>query len=325
MAVINKTTTITTLLSIAILNSNVYVSGFSLPMFTEQAAMQKTTPSKTDGVEIELPNWDELFGRIQEVSPLAGLALNGGQGGFDTADKEYGSKMKWKKIEANNRKTVHQIDKIDNFQNLGCPIVRFRSSLEGPCHGMKFADFIMNFEERKNWDPQIEDVDEIYPIYDVDAANIAMDFKYGDCKRLGIGYCQTKSNPLVDGREQLILCGIQKLPNKSTVIFGTELEEWHNHLFPQDRERHTRAKSHLFSTTLVPTGPNSFDVEYILQLEVGGNLPNFLTTPVLVETVKSMFNYAKKTFADEEIMASWVENDNEDDIIAGRHGLLMPL
>merc|ERR1711976_469366 len=148
----------------------------------------------------------------------------------------------------------HQIEKIDNFQGLGCPIVRFRASLKGPCIGMKFASFILDLGDRLKWDPQIEQVDEIFPIYDVDAANIAMDFQYGDCKRLGIGYCQTKSNPVVDGREQLILCGIQDMPNHSTVIWGTELEEWHNHLFPQDIPRRTRAKSHLFASTLVPTG-----------------------------------------------------------------------
>jgi len=186
----------------------------------------------------------------------------------------------------------------------------------------------MNLEERAKWDPQIENVDEIYPVYDVDAANIAMNFKYLDCKRLGIGYCQTKSNPIVDGREQLILCGIQEAQNKACVIWGTEMEEWHNYLFPQDKKRHTRAKTHLFSTTLVPTGPDSFDVEYVLQLEVGGNLPTFLTTPILVETVKQMFKYAKKTFADDEIMAPWVNETEEqikDFMIAERHSLLMPL
>jgi hypothetical protein len=296
-------------------------------MFTEQKTMQRTTPSKTDGVEIEIPNFDELFGRIKEVSPLAALAIDGKEGNFQVADELYPSCLKWKKVESNKRKTVHQIEKIDNFQGLGCPIVRFRASLKGPCIGMKFASFIMDLEERKKWDPQIEQVDEIFPIYDVDAANIAMDFQYGDCKRLGIGYCQTKSNPVVDGREQLILCGIQDMPNQSTVIWGTELEEWHNHLFPQDIPRRTRAKSHLFASTLVPTGPDSFDVEYILQLEVGGNIPAFLTTPILVQTVKGMFNYAEKTFGDEEVMAPWVKQQEEiqDSMIAERQQLLMPL
>jgi len=298
-----------------------------MPMFTEQKTMQRTTPSKTDGVEIEIPNFDELFGRIKEVSPLAALAVDGKEGNFQVADELYPSSLKWKKLESNKRKTVHQIEKIDNFQGLGCPIVRFRASLKGPCIGMKFASFIMDLEERKKWDPQIEQVDEIFPIYDVDAANIAMDFQYGDCKRLGIGYCQTKSNPVVDGREQLILCGIQDMPNQSTVIWGTELEEWHNHLFPQDIPRRTRAKSHLFASTLVPTGPDSFDVEYILQLEVGGNIPAFLTTPILVQTVKGMFNYAEKTFGDEEVMAPWVKQQEEiqDSMIAERQQLLMPL
>jgi len=105
------------------------------------------------------------------------------------------------------------------------------------------------------------------------------------------------------------------------------LEEWHNHLFPDDIPRHTRAKSHLFATTLQPTGPESFDVEYILQLEVGGNLPNFLTTPILVETVKGMFKSAEKVFGNEEIMAPSIKPEDEIDdiIIAERHSLLMPL
>lgn len=323
-----KATILAIVFSVASLSSPTsMVSAFSMPMFTEQKTMQRTTPSKTDGVEIEIPNFDELFGRIKEVSPLAALAIDGKEGNVQVADELYPSCLKWKKVESNKRKTVHQIEKIDNFQGLGCPIVRFRASLKGPCIGMKFASFIMDLEERKKWDPQIEQVDEIFPIYDVDAANIAMDFQYGDCKRLGIGYCQTKSNPVVDGREQLILCGIQDMPNQSTVIWGTELEEWHNHLFPQDIPRRTRAKSHLFASTLVPTGPDSFDVEYILQLEVGGNIPAFLTTPILVQTVKGMFNYAEKTFGDEEVMAPWVKQQEEiqDSMIAERQQLLMPL
>lgn len=319
---------ITLLLSLTVASvTNMGVSAFAVsnPMFTEQRTMQKTTPSKTDGVEIEIPNFDELFNRIREVSPLADMACEGDTGSFEDADEKYGSDLKWKRVERKPRNTVFQIDKIDNFQGLGCPIVRFRATIQGPCVGVKFARFIMDLEERAKWDPQIDQVDEIYPIYDVDAANIAMGWKYGDCKRLGIGYCQTKSNPIVDGREQLILCGIQDFSttNNATVIWGTELEEWHNHLMP-DCERHTRAKSHLFSTTLMPVSPTEFHVEYILQLEVGGKIPSFLTTPILVETVKQMFKYAKKTFADEEIMAPWVQKrENDAMMIDERLSLLM--
>ena len=183
----------------------------------------------------------------------------------------------------------------------------------------------MDLEERERWDPQILEVDEIYPIYDTEAANLAMGVgKYGDCNKLGIGYCQTKSNIVVDGREQLTLCGIQDFATGSTLIWGTEMEETHNHLFP-DCERHTRAKSHLFSTCLVPTGPDSFDVEYVLQLEVGGNIPAFLTQPILVETVKSLFNHARKVFLDEEEIAPYIKNEEDlkNEVVDERHSILM--
>lgn len=271
-------------------------SAFSTPVFQESTTLRRTAPSRTEGVEIELPNFDELFYRVQRVSPLAKQVLEGGaDGGFASIDKNP-SDMKWKVLESNKNRVVHHIDKIENFQNLNCPIVRFRSSLKGPCVGEKFAGFIMHLDERKRWDTQIADVDEIYPVYDLATANLAMGMgRYGDCTRLGVGYCQTKSNVVVSPREQLTLCGIQEFECGSTVIWGTEMEEWHNHLLPEG-ERHPRAKSHLFCTTLVPTGPDSFDVEYVLQLEIGGKIPTFLTTPIVTQTVKDLFNHAKGIF-----------------------------
>ena len=66
------------------------VHAFSSPIFQETAALQRTAPSKTAGVEIELPDFDEFFGRIQVVSPLARLAIEGGGagegGGFAAVD-----------------------------------------------------------------------------------------------------------------------------------------------------------------------------------------------------------------------------------------------
>lgn len=306
-------------------------SGFTLPMFHESISMQKTTPSKTDGVEIELPDFDELFGRIQQVSPLARLAIEGGGsgpgGGFGKVDDTAWSKEmgKWKVIDSNKNRALHRIDKIDNFQNLGCPIVRFRASLKGPCSGAKMAQFIMDLDERKKWDPQIEEVEEIFPIYDTEAANLAMGVgKYGDCSTLGIGYCKTKSNIITDGREQLSLCGLQNFMDGSCIIWGTEMEDWHNHLFP-DGERRTRAKSHLFSTCVVPTGPDTFDVEYVLQLEIGGKIPSFLGTPVIVETVRSFFKHAEKVFADDTIMTPYkIEMEEQmEEMISERHSLFM--
>jgi len=65
-------------------------SAFSTPIFQETATLQRTAPSKTVGVEIELPDFDEMFRRIQAVSPLARLAVQGGGsgegGGFGAVD-----------------------------------------------------------------------------------------------------------------------------------------------------------------------------------------------------------------------------------------------
>ena len=236
--------------------------------------------------------------------------------------------MKWKTIESNKRKNVHHIEKIDNFKGLGSPLLRFRSSMKGPCVSEAFANFIMNLDERSKWDPQIADVREVYPVGDLDAANIAMGFgKYGDCSRLGVGYCQTKAAFGVSPREQLTMCGIQDFQDGSTVIWGTEMEEWHNHLLPgDDSDRHVRAKSHIFSTTLVPTGEDSFDVEYVLQMDLGGGLPTWLSTPVIVDTVKGLFRHAENFFEGEEgsDLHRWIEQKAQDDSFLNRHSILLP-
>jgi hypothetical protein len=229
------------------------------------------------------------------------LAIEGGGsgegGGFAAVDETSPAGMQWKKVESNKRKLVHQIDKIDNFQNLGPPLMRWRASMQGPCHGMKFAEFIMNAQRRQSWDPQIDNVSELYPINDLDAANIAMGCgKFGDCQKLGVGYTLTKPHPIgISPREQLTLCGIQNFDDGSSVIWGTELEEWHNHLMPAG-ERLARARSHLFSIALVPTGENSFDAEYSLQLDFGGSLPHWMTASIVLESVKGMFGVAQPFF-----------------------------
>jgi len=315
-----------------VLSSATSANAFTNAIFQESATAQRTAPSKIEGVEIELPNFDELFGRIQQVSPLARVAMQRAQSddkrGFLAADYDKHPEMKWKTVENNKKRTVHKIEKIDNLKGLGVPILRFRSSLKGPCVSEAFANFIMNVDERSKWDPQIAQVLEMYPIHDLDAANIAMGFgKYGDCSRLGVGYCQTKAAFGVSPREQLTMCGIQDFQDGSTVIWGTEMEEWHNHLLPgSDEDRHVRAKSHIFTTTLVPTGEDSFDAEYVLQMDLGGGLPNFLTTPVICDTVKSLFKHAEKFFQGEEgsDLEKWIEQQARDDSFLNRHSILMP-
>lgn len=80
------------------------------------------------------------------------------------------------------------------------------------------------------------------------------------------------------------------------MLWGIELEEDQNHLFPLEQpKRQPRSTSHLFATTIIPTGDDTFDVEYILQIEIGG-FPGWLTGPIVVETVKKMFRFANGYF-----------------------------
>jgi len=92
-----------------------------------------------EGVEIELPNLVLLFDRITQASPLAKQVIehgNNGDGrlGFEFVDDEH-PEVLWRKVESNKRKTVHKIEKADSFQNVNVPLLRFRSTIKGPCIG----------------------------------------------------------------------------------------------------------------------------------------------------------------------------------------------
>lgn len=67
-----------------------FASGFSNALFQKAPSAQQKAPSRTpDRVEIELPDFDELFNRVQQVSPLAQVAIEsandvaGYTGGFN--------------------------------------------------------------------------------------------------------------------------------------------------------------------------------------------------------------------------------------------------
>lgn len=274
------------------------VDAFGSTLFQEQAAQQTKAPAIQPGIEIELPDFDELFSRIQQTSPLAKLAFNGGGGevngkrGLAALESMPASEdFEWKSVENNRDRLVHDLQKIEKFQGLNAPLLRFRCNLKGPVLPHLFTSFLTTNEFRSKWDESLADICENYPVEDLDAVNMALGFgKYGKCTKLGVGYCTTKPVFGVDSREQLTMCGIQELDNGSSIIWGTEMAEtWHDHLLPDDEMRRTRAKSHLFATTLIPTGRDSFDVEYVMQLEFGGKMPNFLTTPIVIDSVKTMF------------------------------------
>lgn len=256
------------------------------------AAPVSTRKEWNTGVEIELPDFETLFDRVQVASPLAKHVMEGNSGGFDECGSDT---LKWKKLESNSRKTVHQIDKLDSYQNVKTPLLRFRSSIKGPLIGERFSHFIMDLDERKKWDMACAKNHEVYPIDDLDAVNAVFgdEEKYGTCTRVGVGYTQTKQS-VISPREQLIIGGMQEFKNGATMLWGTEMEEQHNYLLPEG-QRHTRAKSHLFAATLAPTD-DGFDIEYLLQMDVGGGVPHFLTTPALVDAIKKLFDHTKRYF-----------------------------
>jgi hypothetical protein len=295
---------------------------------TSPAFLRQTNPFKTEGLDI-VPDFDGLFRKIQEVSPLARQVISGdslakGMMGLLGLEEDEDKNLKWKTMERKPSATVHQIDKLDSFNGLSTPIFRFRASLKGPLVGEFFGRYILDLQERKKWDAQIEDVREIVPINDLDSANIAMG-GFGDCSRLGIGYGQTKAALGITPREQLFMYGLQSFQCGSCVIWGTELDEKHNNLLP-DGKRHTRAKSHLFSATLTPTGEDSFDVEYVLQLDIGGNIPKWLTTPVMIDTVKNLFNVAAAEFSQgfDGILGEFLRQNTNEDYPANKQLLLIP-
>ena len=316
---------ITTTWSFSVI-STTKTNAYQSPVFPNDET-KRTTPSAVDNIDIELPDFEQLYERIRYTSPLACMVMDNVDGDFQKADELYPSDLKWKMIESHPKRTVHKIEKIENFQKLGCPIVRFRASIDGPCVGMKFVDYIVNEKERAKWDPQIDKVTNLYPAYDVNDGNIETHFKYGEFKMLGVGYTLTKPYMMIDGREQLTLCALQELPNKGALIWGVELEPRHDDKFPSDTVRRTRARTHIFSVALAPTNDGkSFDAEYVLQLDTGGNLPAFVTTMVLIDTVKHMFDAAKKDFGNDDMMRPWVQsiNDTKDEGIAERFGILVP-
>jgi hypothetical protein len=70
---------ISRLSAVVILSLAAPAQAFSSTLFPQAPTAQQTFPSKTGGVEIELPDFDDLFSRIQQVSPLARVAIEGGE------------------------------------------------------------------------------------------------------------------------------------------------------------------------------------------------------------------------------------------------------
>lgn len=193
------------------------------------------------------------------------------------------------------KKLVHQISKIDNFQGKQAPLLRLRSNLRGPLQsrGFVFSQLLTDFDLRTKWDPNVA---ENYPLHeplDMSMVDDAMMYRFGETRRFGVGYVRTKQT-VVSPREQLTMCGVQEFPSGSSLVWGVEVEDDQNHLFPEGR-RLLRSRSHLFSAALIPKGEEEFDVEYVIQIEVG-KFPAWLTGPVVAETLKGLFRFSNTYF-----------------------------
>jgi hypothetical protein len=62
----------------------------------------------------------------------------------------------------------------------------------------------------------------------------------------------------------------------------------------------------------------------VLQLDIGGKIPLWLTTPIMIDTVKNLFNVAKDEFAgiSGNLQAFITEKANQC-LVSDRHSLLM--
>jgi len=128
-----------------------------------------------------------------------------GIAGIDSADDVY----KWKTTDSNPKRIISHIDKIDNFQGLSVPILRFRSSLHGPTNNFDrtaklFSDLISTTELRTKHDIACASVDTIISAENMKEVEELQLHKYGEVELFGIGYTKTKQS-IVSPREQLTL------------------------------------------------------------------------------------------------------------------------
>jgi len=268
-------------------------AAFATPVFPKEKPL--TIPTNETGVNLILPDFDVLFSRIAEISPLARQILEGrDMGGFRDLDITPDLTI-WKTVEKNEKRLVHEIDRIDNFEGTHTPLIRMRSRLKGPerDRGDRFSRLLTDQEFRMQWDPNCAEIYEMYLADDISDIDMVMERKFGKCQKFGLGYCRTKKN-VVSPREQLTLCGLQEFPGGASIVWGIELEDDQNHLFPPG-ERLIRSRSHIFSNAIIPTGDNTFDCEYVLCLEIGG-FPEWLARPVLVTICRDLFKYAQKYY-----------------------------
>ncbi|GMH58077.1 hypothetical protein TrRE_jg5146, partial [Triparma retinervis] len=140
----------------------------------------------------------------------------------------------WTMMEDNRgkkNKSFTTIEKIDKFNGIDTPLLRFRTTIKSGTYKQSFvqhfANLIMKKPQRSPWDPACESVSEVYPL-DLAVGNSLFSSSSpsscGVLTRLGVGHCTTKpaAGGLVSPREQLTLCGINEFPTGGGVVWGYE-------------------------------------------------------------------------------------------------------
>ena len=172
-------------------------AAFATPVFPKENPI--TIPTNVTGVNLILPDFDVLFSRIADISPLAKQILEGRPlGGFRDLDMTPDS-LVWKTVEKNEKRLVHEIDRIDNFEGTHTPLIRMRSRLRGPEHdrGDRFSRLLTDQEFRVQWDPNCAEIFEVYLADDISDIELVMEGKFGECRKFGLGYCRTKQVSLL--------------------------------------------------------------------------------------------------------------------------------
>ena len=167
-------------------------AAFATSVFPKEKPLK--IPTNVTGVEMILPDFDVLFSRIAEISPLARQILEGRDlGGFKDLDSTPDS-LSWKTVEKNDKRLVHEIDRIDNFEGTHTPLIRMRSRLKGPerNRGDRFSRLLTDEEFRVQWDPNCAEIYEMYLADDIADVDMVMEGKFGKCQKFGLGYCRTK-------------------------------------------------------------------------------------------------------------------------------------
>ena len=177
---------------------------FATPVFPKEQPL--TIPTNVTGVDLVLPDFDVLFSRIAEISPLAKQILEGSRmRGFSDLDMVPDS-LQWKTVEKNTKRLVQEIDRIDNFEGHRTPLIRMRARLKGPEfeRGKRFSSFLTDQDLRTKWDPNCALIHEMYLAEDIEDIDLVMGGSFGKCIRFGLGYCRTKQV-----RRKELVCDIQ--------------------------------------------------------------------------------------------------------------------